>query len=84
MVTRPDDGCCHVKNCGQAATAYCMRCGHPCCAAHIHHVSITWREENRPPGTDATVRLPIRTETYTLCLRCSTKPVPRLMPLPTL
>lgn len=87
MVTRPDrpdDGCCHVKNCGQMATVHCMHCGHPCCAAHIRHVSVTRREERRPPGMSATVRLPIRTETYLLCQRCSTKPVPRLMPSPTL
>lgn len=80
MVTRPYDGCCHVKNCGQAATAHCMRCGRFCCPAHIRHVSITWREEKRPPGTSATDRLPVRTETYTLCPHCSRKPVPRLAP----
>lgn len=84
MVTRPDDGCCHVKSCGEMATTHCMYCGRPCCPAHIRHVSITLRDEKRPPGMSAIDRLPIRTETYMLCLRCSTKPVPRLMPSRTL
>src|SRR5690242_20258910 len=84
MLTRPDDACdvcCHVKNCEQMATARCMHCGHPCCAAHIHLVTITRRDEKRPPGMSPIVRLPIRTETYALCSRCSTKPVPWPMPL---
>lgn len=84
MVTRPDDGRCHVKSCDLVATTHCMHCGQPCCPAHIHHVSITWREDKRPPGTGATDRLPIHTETYALCPRCSTKPVPRLKTLPAL
>ena len=84
MVTQPDDGCCHIKGCGQLATTHCMHCGHPCCPAHLHKVSLTRRDEKRPPGMSPIVRLPLHTETYALCQRCSTKPVPRLTPMPTL
>lgn len=84
MVTRPDDGRCHVKSCDLVATSHCMRCDQPCCSAHIRQVTITLRDEKRPPGMSAIDRLPIRTETYALCPRCSTKPVPPLRTLPTL
>jgi hypothetical protein len=84
MVTQPADECCHVKDCEQIAAVVCEHCGHPCCLAHARRVAITFRDEHRPPGMSASARLPIRTETYTLCLRCSTKPVPRRMHLPTL
>lgn len=79
---QPVDVYCHIKNCEQLATERCMRCGQSFCLAHIHRVSIMRRAETRPPGMSATVRLPIRTETYALCARCSSKPVPGAMRLP--
>lgn len=84
MVTQTGDICCQVKDCGRMAVAVCEHCGHPCCLAHVRHVSITCRADRRPPGMSASARLPIRTETYTLCLRCSTKPVPRRTHVPAL
>lgn len=84
MVTRAGDVCCHVKNCEQLATAICERCNHPCCSAHLRHVTVRWRDEQLPSGISASVRLPTHTETYALCPRCSTKPIPRRTRLPTI
>lgn len=83
MVSPSSDVSCHIKDCEQVAAAVCEHCGHPCCLAHVRRVSITYRDDQRPPGMSASARLPIRTETYMLCLRCSTKPVPRRVQLPT-
>ena len=82
-MTRPSDEVyCHVKECEQLATTVCEHCGRPCCHTHVRHFSITYRDDQRAPGMSATARLPIRTETYLLCPRCSTKPVPRRTHLP--
>jgi hypothetical protein len=73
-----DGASCHIKTCTQPATATCDRCGQPCCPAHLRHVTVERRVErtlnSSPLGQLA--RLPTRTESYTLCLRCSGKPVP--------
>lgn len=68
---------CHVRSCEQPAEFACDRCGKPCCAEHIRHLVVERRQErdNRAGMLGALTRMPTRTEAYTFCLRCSTKPV---------
>lgn len=75
MATQPGDLFCALKNCEQPASAICEHCGHAYCPAHLRAVSITYRDDQRPPGMSPSARLPIRTETYALCPRCSMKPI---------
>ncbi len=81
-MTAPADGLpapCHVKGCDAAATDLCERCGQPCCPQHVRHLRIERRAEQRSRA-DALARIPTYIETYTLCIRCSTKPVQRRVP----
>jgi hypothetical protein len=73
---------CHVKGCTEIATETCDRCGQMCCSAHVRHLRIERREQPSDQRTrlDALARIPTRTEVYTLCIRCSTKPVQRRAP----
>jgi hypothetical protein len=68
---------CHVRLCGQPAEFACDRCGKPCCADHVRHLVVERRQErdSRPGMLGALTRVPTRTEAYSFCLRCSTKPV---------
>ena len=78
-MTAPTDGqplLCHVKDCNELATETCERCGQPCCDEHVRHLSIERRSEQQA-RSDALARIPTFVETYTLCIRCSTKPVQR-------
>jgi len=69
---------CHVKGCTELATATCDRCGQLCCEEHVRHISIERREQPTNQGrSDALARIPTRVEHYTLCIRCSSKPVQR-------
>jgi hypothetical protein len=79
MASEEEPALCHVKGCLEPATATCDRCGQPCCAEHIKHLTIQRRalRTHQPNSTDVLARLPTYTETYTLCPRCSTKPVLR-------
>ena len=67
---------CHAKGCPSPAVAFCDRCGHPCCTQHARPITIKRRDDpgEMPGFRPALNRLPTRVETYTLCLRCSTKP----------
>lgn len=84
MEAIPDDLTCHVKNCAEAASTTCDRCGHQYCAAHIRHVSIQRREERTPQPAllGASPRVPTHAEVYALCPHCWTKPVPQKPPQP--
>ena len=72
---------CHVKGCTETATEICERCGQLCCSEHVRHLRIERRSEQQA-HTDALARIPTFVETYTLCVRCSTKPVQRKASLP--
>jgi hypothetical protein len=73
---------CHVKGCTEIATETCDRCGQLCCATHVRRLRIERREQpsDQRSRSDALARIPTRIETYTLCIRCSTKPVQRRAP----
>jgi hypothetical protein len=75
--SQADELICHVRSCGQAATFACDRCGKPCCAEHIRHLVVERRQErdSRAGMLGALTRMPTRTEAYSFCQRCSTKPV---------
>jgi len=75
--SQADELICHVRSCGQAAEFACDRCGKPCCAEHIRHLVVERRQErdSGPGMLGALTRIPTRTEAYSFCLRCSTKPV---------
>ncbi len=77
-----NDATCHTKDCLELATQVCERCGQSYCSTHVRHLVIERREERSEYSQQlgALRRLPTYTESYTLCLRCSTKPVPRKPP----
>lgn len=84
-MSAPTEGpLCHVKGCTEIATEACERCGQLCCPMHVRHLRIERREQRSEQRTslDALARIPTRTEIYTLCIRCSTKPVQRRATLP--
>ena len=74
LTTQPT---CHVKTCASAQRFTCASCGRPCCPDHVRHVSLERRTERvETAGHRGTLqRLPTRTETYPMCLRCSKKPI---------
>lgn len=75
---------CHVKACALPATTTCDRCGQRFCAAHCRELVLQRRDDSseRPTHRGMLERLPMRTESYTLCAPCRTKPVPRDLPPP--
>lgn len=81
MNAQPVSGTCNAKDCSEAATALCERCGQSFCSAHLGQVVLHRREERSAQSTrqSALERLPTRTETYALCAACQSKPVPRKM-----
>lgn len=68
---------CYVKSCDQPSTASCERCGSHCCDSHARHVTIERRDDpDEQPGKRMSLgRVPSHIQTYTLCVRCSTRPV---------
>lgn len=68
---------CHVKSCGRLSAATCERCGAHCCEHHMRRVTIERRDdpEEQPGRRMSLGRAPSHVETYTLCTRCSTRPV---------
>jgi len=80
---------CYGKGCALPATTTCDRCGQRFCTAHCRQLVLKRRDDSseRPTHQGMLERLPMRTESYTLCVRCRTKPVPRDLPaspLPTM
>jgi hypothetical protein len=83
MDTDAESDACHTKGCILPATNTCERCGWRFCAAHSGELVIQRREDRseRPAGQDMLARLPTRTEVYTLCVLCRSKPVLRNLAL---
>lgn len=75
---------CYMKACTLPATTTCDRCGQRFCAAHCRELVLQRRDDasERPTHQGMLERLPMRTESYTLCAPCRTKPVPRDLPPP--
>jgi hypothetical protein len=67
---------CHAKSCGLAAAYVCEACGRPCCPNHVRELALERRDDpaERPGHRAALGRVPTRTETYLVCLRCRSKP----------
>ncbi len=73
---------CNAKGCDLPATATCDRCERRFCAAHCAVLVLQRRDDSpgRPDHHGMLARLPMRTESYTLCAACRNKPVPRNLP----
>lgn len=73
---------CYVKACALPATTICDRCGKRFCAAHCRELVLQRRDDSSERLTHQGMleRLPMRTESYTLCAPCRTKPVPYDLP----
>src|SRR5512146_937974 len=69
---------CHARECALPAVVACESCARLCCEDHVRRITIERREEpvEVRGSRGALGRVPTRTETYTLCPRCSTKPIP--------
>lgn len=82
MNTEAESAKCYTKGCVEPTTVLCDRCGRLFCPAHGGYIVVHRREERseRPTRQGVLARLPIRVETYALCSRCRSKPVP-LKPL---
>jgi hypothetical protein len=67
---------CQAKNCNLAAAYSCAACGRPCCPNHVRQLVLERRDDSpEMRGHRAALgRVPTRTETYLLCLRCWSKP----------
>lgn len=78
METAAERATCHAKGCSEPATALCDRCGHSFCQTHLRPLVIQRRTERSKHYVlpDTLARLPTRSETYVLCSRCRSKPVP--------
>lgn len=68
---------CYVKNCSRPPAVVCERCGAQCCDHHTRRITIEHRDDpDEQPGKRMSLgRAPSHIQTYTLCLRCSTRPV---------
>lgn len=77
MSQQTDSTACYVKSCGRPAVTECERCGARCCDQHVRHITLERRDDpDDLPGKRMSLRrIPSHIETYTLCLRCSTRPV---------
>lgn len=73
---------CNAKGCDLPATATCDRCERRFCAAHCAVLVLQRRDESsgRQDHHGMLARLPMHTESYTLCATCRNKPVPRNLP----
>ena len=67
---------CQNKGCALPAVYTCDRCGHLCCAEHVRHQTIERRVYPDESGYRPVLeRASSQFETYTLCIRCSSKPI---------
>jgi len=68
---------CYVLGCVSPVAFVCASCRRACCESHGRSVSIERRAERlEQSGHPWTLqRVPTRTETYALCLRCSKRPI---------
>ncbi len=68
---------CHVRECVCTAAVLCASCGRACCATHSRSISIERRAERRETRGHRWMleRTPTSIKTYTLCLRCSKRPL---------
>ena len=73
---------CHAKGCGLPATNTCDRCERRFCATHCTTLVLQRRDDasERTTHHGMLTRMPMRTESYTLCATCRNKPVPRNLP----
>lgn len=73
---------CHARECALPASVACESCARLCCEDHVRRITIERREEpvEIRGSRGALGRVPTRTETYALCPRCSTKPIPTRPP----
>ncbi len=77
MLRMTDAVTCHVKGCDAPVMVPCESCGRPCCSDHAYRVTLVRREEpvELPGHRGQLEHVPVYTETYMLCLRCSKKPI---------
>lgn len=68
---------CHVRVCDRAAAVVCASCGRNYCASHSGVLSIERRAEGREARSHPwrLEHVPTYTEAFTLCLRCSKRPL---------
>lgn len=75
---RIDGTRCHILACGATAVFQCASCGRACCDSHGRTVTLERRAEQLETSGHRWMleRMPTRTETYVLCARCATRPIP--------
>lgn len=84
-MTAPRQGStCEIAKCGLPAVGACDNCGHLCCATHLTRLTLERRATTRESAgrREPLARLPVRTETYLLCPRCSKRPFSGKPPIP--